>query len=193
MDSPHPSPDVTRLLHQWRDGDEAALAELTPLVYAELRRLAGSYLRRERSGHTLQPTALVNEAYMRLAGQKNSDWQSRNHFIGVAANAMRQILVDHARRHLAGKRGGGNVNLSFEDALSVCDERSADLIALDDALKDLAVMDPRKARAIELRHFGGLTIPEIAQSLSISVATVERDLRMAQMWILRHIRGENPA
>ena len=147
--------DVTRLLGEWRSGDAAALEALTPLVYRELHRLAQGYLRRERPGHTLQPTALINEAYMRLAGRQDKvDWESRSHFVAVAAQHMRQILVDHARRKHAEKRGSGAAAVSLTDAGLFTPARSADLLALDEAIEALAAMDPRKAKAVELRFFG---------------------------------------
>jgi RNA polymerase sigma-70 factor, ECF subfamily len=179
--------EVTRLLAEWAKGDSSALEELTPLVYRELRQLAASHLRRERPGHTLQPTALVHEAYMRLVDQKNPDWQSRSHFYGVAARLMRQILVDHARRKNAGKRAGFNVPL--EDAVSFEVNRSQDLIALDIGLNGLEKIDARKCKAIELRYFGGLSTEEIAQVLEVSPITVRRDLRMAEAWLHREMQS----
>jgi RNA polymerase sigma-70 factor, ECF subfamily len=156
------------------------VAELIPLVYGELRQLAAAYLRGERQGHTLQPTALVHEAYLRLVDQSSPDWQSRSHFYGVAARVMRQILVDHARRKQAKKRAGKPVPL--EDAVRSPD-RSGDLVALDDGLTDLEKVDARKCQAIELRYFAGLTMDEIAQALNVSVETVRRDMRMAEAWL----------
>jgi RNA polymerase sigma factor (TIGR02999 family) len=175
------SHEVSRLLAEWAKGNSGALEELTPLVYRELRRLAASYLRRERLGHTLQPTALVHEAYLRLVNQKNPSWQSRSHFFGVAARLMRQILVEHARRRRAGKRAGQRVSL--EEAVSFQRERSRDLIVLDSCLATLEKLDPRKCKAIELRYFAGLSMDEIAQTLDISDVTVRRDLRMAEAWL----------
>ena len=173
--------EVTRLLAEWRAGNERAVGELIPLVYGELRRLAAAYLRGERQGHTLQPTALVHEAYMRLVEQSSPDWQSRSHFYGVAARVMRQILVDHARRKLAKKRAGAAVTL--EQAVSFQEEGSKDLVALDTALRDLEKVDERKCHAIELRYFAGLSMEEIAQAMNLSVQTVRRDLRMAEAWL----------
>ena len=190
---PVSSGEVTRLLADWRAGSQSALDELTPIVYNELRRLAGSYLRRERPGHTLQPTALVNEAYMRLAGQDHQNWESRTQFFGVAAQLMRMILVDPGRRKLAGKRGGGARQAVLEEAFFVSEEREPALLALDDALTELAAFDPRKARIVELRYFGGLTSEEVAQSIGISSATVVRETRSAQLWIARHMAGETPS
>jgi RNA polymerase sigma-70 factor, ECF subfamily len=173
--------DVTRLLAQWAGGNRQALDDLTPLVYRELRRLAASSLRKEHQGHTLQPTALVHEVYLRLVDQKNPNWQSRSHFFGVAARLMRQILVDHARKRHAGKRAGHKVSL--EEAVSFQHERSRDLVALDSGLNALEKLDPRKCKAVELRYFGGLSIDEIAQALDVSPVTVRRDLRMAEAWL----------
>jgi len=179
--------EVTRLLGEWANGSQQALDRLTPLVYGELRQLAASYLRKERPDHTLQPTALVHEAYLRLVDQQNPSWQDRSHFFGVAARLMRQILVDHARRRQAGKRGGHNVSL--EDTVSFARERSADLVALDDSLSALEKLDPRKCRAVELRYFGGLAMEEIARTLEVSAITVRRDLRMAEAWLYQQMRG----
>lgn len=179
--------DVTRLLAQWAQGDEKALAELTPLVYRELRQLAAGYLRKERSGHTLQPTALVHEAYLRLLEQTSPGWENRSHFFGVAARLMRQILVDHARRKQAGKRGG--LKVSLDEAVSFQQERSGDLVTLDSGLNALEKIDPRKCKAVELRYFGGLSMVEIAQALDVSEVTVRRDLRMAEAWLHREMGG----
>ena len=173
--------EVTRLLAEWRAGDERAVGELIPLVYGELRRLAAAYLRGERKGHTLQPTALVHEAYLRLVEQSSPDWQSRSHFYGVAARVMRQILVDHARRKLAKKRAG--VAVTLDQAVSFQQEGSGDLVALDAALTDLEKFDARKCQTIELRYFAGLSMDEIAQAMQLSVQTVRRDLRMAEAWL----------
>ena len=179
--------DVTGLLVQWANGNKNALDALTPLVYKELRRLAASHLRRERKSHTLQPTALVHEAYLRLVDQKNPNWQNRSHFFGVAARLMRQILVDHARSRHAGKRAAARVSL--EEAVSFQRERSRDLVALDSSLNALEKLDPRKCKAIELRYFGGLSMDEIAKTLDISAVTVRRDLRMAEAWLHREMQS----
>ncbi|MFZ0797349.1 MAG: ECF-type sigma factor [Terriglobales bacterium] len=179
--------EVTRLLAAWAKGDQQALEDLTPLVYRELRQLAASYLRKESPGHTLQPTALVHEAYLRLVEQKNPDWQGRSHFFGVAAHLMRQILVDHARRRRAGKRAALRVSLA--EAVSFQPERSRDLVALDSGLKALERLDPRKCKAVELRYFGGLSMDEIAQALEVSPITVRRDLRMAEAWLHHEMRN----
>jgi RNA polymerase sigma factor (TIGR02999 family) len=173
--------EVTRLLAQWAKGDQQALEELTPLVYKELRQLAASYLRKERNSHTLQPTALVHEAYLRLVDQKNPNWQSRSHFFGVAARLMRQILVDHARQKHAGKRAA--IKVPLEDAVTFHRDRSRELVALDSGLSALEKLDARKCKAVELRYFGGLSMDEIAQVLEVSPVTVRRDLRMAEAWL----------
>jgi len=179
--------EVTLLLAEWAKGNPDALNDLMPLVYRELRHLAASYLRKERQGHTLQPTALVHEAYVRLVDQTNPTWQSRSHFYGVAARLMRQILVDHARRKQAGKRGG--LKVSLDEAVSFQPERSRDLVALDSGLKALEKIDPRKCQAVELRYFGGLSMEEIAQALGVSAVTVRRDLRMAEAWLHKEMRS----
>jgi RNA polymerase sigma-70 factor, ECF subfamily len=173
--------DVTRLLVEWVNGNKTALDDLTPLVYKELRLLAANHLRRERKSHTLQPTALVHEAYLRLVDQKNPNWQNRSHFYGVASRLMRQILVDHARTRQAGKRAGRRVSL--EEAVGFHQERHRDLLALDVSLTALERLDPRKCKAVELRYFGGLSMDEIAQALDVSAVTVRRDLRMAEAWL----------
>jgi RNA polymerase sigma-70 factor, ECF subfamily len=183
--------EVTRLLHDWRGGDQAALEKLTPLVYGELRRLARHYLRGERPDHTLQGTALVHEAYVRLVGQTGPEWQNRAHFFGVAARLMRQILVDHARRHNAGKRGGGERPASLEESAVFTPARAADLVALDEALHALARFDPRKSRLVELRYFGGLQLEEIGEVEGLSVATVRRQLRTAEAWLHREMTGDS--
>ena len=180
--------DVTRLLLAWRNGDEQALEKLTPLVYNELRRLAARYLRRERADHTLQATALVNEAYLQLIDQPQMDWQNRAHFIGVAARLMRNILVDHARAHATAKRGQGAAGLPLDEAKGVHSQTAPDVLALDDALQDLAKIDKRKSRIIELRYFGGLSMEEIAEVTGFSVATLRRELRLAEAWLGRQIQ-----
>jgi RNA polymerase sigma factor (TIGR02999 family) len=181
------SHEVTLLLAEWAKGNQNALDALTPLVYRELRQLAASYLRKERQGHTLQPTALVHEAYLRLVDQTNPTWQSRSHFYGVAARLMRQILVDHARRNQAGKRGGFKVPL--DEAVSFQHERCRDLVALDTGLNALEQIDPRKCKAVELRYFGGLSMDEIAQTLHVATITVRRDLRMAEAWLHQEMQN----
>src|SRR5262245_9941335 len=179
--------EVTRLLFEWKSGNPAAIEALTPLVYNELRRLAAHYLADERSADTLQPTALVHEAYLRLVSQDAPDWESRSHFFGVAAHLMRQILVDHARKHKSQKRGGGLANVPLEEALGFAPERSAMVIALDDSLTALAKLDERQAKVIELRYFGGFSVEETARALNISVATVGRDQRLAEAWLHREM------
>ena len=182
--------DVTRLLVEWGDGDEAALARLMPLVYDELRRLARHYMRRERPGHTIQPTALVNEAYLRLVGQTNIRWQNRAHFFGIAAGVMRRVLCDHARARLADKRGGGAVRVSLVEAEARPDEQATDALALDEALGGLAEVDPRKARVVELRYFGGLSVEETAEVLKVSRSTVLHDWNMARAWLYQQMKSE---
>src|SRR5262245_26427209 len=176
---------VTHLLLAWREGDRGAFDRLVPMVYAELRRLAHRYMQGERSGHLLQTTALVHEAYFRLVGL-DRDWEGRGHFFAVAAQVMRQILVDFARRRGAGKRGGGAVAVPLDEA-AISLERAEELIRLDDALQALARLDERKARIVELRFFGGLTIEETAEVLGLSHATVERDLKLARAWLQREM------
>ena len=178
---------VTLLLAKWAKGSQEALDELTPLVYKELRQLAANYLRKERPGHTLQPTALVHEAYLRLVDQSSPNWQNRSHFYGVAARLMRQILVDHARRRQARKRAGLKVPL--EQAVSSHRDRSRDLVALDLGLTALERIDPRKCRAVELRYFGGLSTEEIAEALKVSANTVLRDLRFSEAWLHDEMRS----
>jgi len=179
--------DVTRLLIEWKQGNQAAVDALTPLVYQELRRLAASYMRDERAAATLQPTAIVHEAYLRMVSQEMPDWESRSHFFGVAAQLMRQILVDHARKHNSAKRGGGIPKAPLEDALGFGTERAPAMIALDDALTELAKVDPRQCKVVELRFFGGFSIEETAKSLGISVATVGREQRLAEAWLYREM------
>jgi RNA polymerase sigma factor (TIGR02999 family) len=181
--------EVTFLLAEWARGNEQALEQLTPLVYKRLRQLAASYLRKERQGHTLQPTALVHEAYLRLVGQTSPNWQNRAHFYGVAARLMRQILVDHARQKQAGKRAGSRARVSLDQALGFQRERSADLIALDISLSVLEKIDARKCKAVELHYFGGLSLEETAEVLEVSLITVRRDLKMAEAWLQREMQG----
>ena len=175
--------DITRLLVAWSDGDRSALEELTPLVHAELRRLAHHYMRGERPGHTLQTSALVNEAYIRLIDWKNVRWQNRAHFFGVSAQLMRRILVDFARERQVQKRGGGALRVSLGDAADLTVERGADLLALDEALAALAQVDDRKASVVEMRFFGGLSVEEAAEVLGVSKETVMRDWRLAKAWL----------
>ncbi len=182
-----PANEITGLLADWSKGDQSALERLVPLVYQELHKLAHSYLRDESPGHTLQPTALIHEAYLRLIDQNIQEWQSRAHFYGVAARLMRQILVEHARSRRAEKRGGGALKLSLDEALHYSREQAAELVALDDALTALAAIDERKCRVIELKYFGGLTVEETAEALGVSIPTVVRDTRMAQAWLHREM------
>jgi len=184
--------DVTEILQDW-NGSNDAPARLMPFVYDELRRLAASYLRRERSDHTLQPTALVHEAYMRLVDQSRVQWQNRAHFYSIAAQMMRRILIDHARAHASDKRGGHERRLSLDEAAILPQERAADLIALDDALKQLAATDERKSRVVELRFFGGLSVKETAEVLGVHPATVERDWTVAKAWLYRELSAGNTA
>lgn len=183
--------EVTRMLLDWSNGDKAALDKLVPVVYEELRRLASYYMRRERPGHTLQTSALVNEAYMRLVDYRQMQWQSRAHFFAVAAQAMRRVLVDHARKQRFAKRGGGAVKVSLDESLAVSQKQAADLIALDDALTGLEAIDARKCRIVELRFIGGLNIEETAEVLDISPATVQREWRAAKAWLYRAIKEGN--
>jgi len=181
-------PDVTQLLINWGKGDKQALDQLMPLVYKELHLIASRYLRRERQGHTLQTTALINEAYLRVVNQNSVNWQNRAQFFGVAAQMMRRILVDHARSHLYAKRGGGAEKLTLDEAIATPQERDFELVALDDALITLAAIDPQQSRIIELRFFGGLTIEETADVLGISPATVKRDWNIAKAWLYGEIK-----
>lgn len=182
-----PSNQVTELLVRWRGGDKAALDSLMPLVYAELRRIANHYLQRERSDHTLQSTALVHEAYVRLTQQDLPQWQNRAHFFAVAAQLMRQILVDHARSHRASKRGGSVYKLALEDAEEQANVLDVDIVALDDALKSLAVMDTQQSRVVELKFFGGLSVEDTAEVLGVSASTVKRDWTTARAWLFREL------
>jgi len=185
------SSDVTRLLAQWSQGNQAALDQLTPLVYQELRLRARNYLRRERPDHTLQPTALIHEAYLRMMGENLPEWQNRAHFFAIASRAMRQILVDHARRRDAGKRGSGVVDLSLDEALVPAQSESNDVLALDEALTKLAAFDERKCRIVEMRYFGGCTVEETAEALGIAAITVMRETRVAEAWLRRAMLGED--
>ena len=178
---------ITDLLVAWGDGDQTALERLFPLVYDELRRLAAFYLRRERSDHTLQPTALVNEVYLRLVDQRRVGWQNRAQFFGVAAQMMRRILVSHARSRHAAKRGGSDRRITLQDELAVADQRDVNLLALDDALTKLEAIDPEKSKLVELRFFSGLTVPETAEVMSVSPRTVDRKWQTAKAWLYREI------
>lgn len=180
--------DVTAILRAWSDGDPRALDQLTPIVYDELRRLARRYMRQERVGHSLQTAALVNEAYLRLVDCKRMQWKNRAHFFAVSARLMRRILVDHARRRNQ-KRGGGVPHVALDDAAVVTSEGATDLVALDDAMNALAQLDPRKARVVELRFFGGLSVEETAEVLQVSAVTVMRDWSSAKAWLYRELAG----
>jgi RNA polymerase sigma-70 factor, ECF subfamily len=180
--------EVSMLLRAWSEGDQQALERMTPIVYKELHRLAHRYMGRERAGHSLQTTALVNEAYMRLVDYKRMQWQDRAHFFAVSAQLMRRILVERARRHNQ-KRGGGVRHVPLDEAAMVSGKRPADLVALDDALNTLARFDPRKVRVVEMRFFGGLSLDETAEVLQVSSVTVRRDLRTAKAWLHRELTG----
>lgn len=184
-----PAQNVTELLVAWGNGDESARDELMPLVYQELHRLAHRYMGRERIGHTLQTSGLVNEAYLRLIDQGQVRWQNRDHFFGIAAQMMRRILVDYARSRQYAKRGAGAQQISFDEALIVSPERVQEVVALDDALKDLAQFDQRKSQIVELRFFGGLSIEETAELLKVSPGTVMRDWTLAKAWLRNQIVG----
>jgi len=182
-----PTHELTQLLIAWSDGDRAALDKLTPLVYEELRRLAHLYMSHERKGHTLQTTALVHEAYLRLFNREEIHWQNRAHFFAIAAQLMRRILVDHARGHASQKRGGKAQIVSLDEAAVISQERASEVIALDEALKGLAVIDPQQSRIVELRYFGGLSVDETAEVLSLSPATIKREWSSAKLWLHREI------
>jgi RNA polymerase sigma factor (TIGR02999 family) len=191
MPTSSPSPqEVTQLLVDWGNGNQAALDQLIPLVYTELRQLARHYMRRERLGHTIQTTALIHEAYLRLVDQNQVRWENRAHFLGIAARLMRQILIEHARRRTRAKRGGGVGTISLDEAAIVSQARATELLTLDDALERLAAIDPRKSRVVELRFFGGLSTKEAAEVLNVAPNTVLRDWRMAKAWLHREISHE---
>jgi len=183
--------EVSQLLRAWSDGDQTALDKLMPLVYEELRRMAKRHMDRQNPGHTLQTTALIHEAYLRLIDQKETRWQNRAHFFAVAARAMRSILVDYARARQAAKRGGEAIVVSLDEAAVASDERAAEMVALDDALEGLAAFDRRKCRVVELRYFGGLSVEETAEVLKVSPETVARDWRLARTWLLRELSKIN--
>jgi len=184
MSSTH---EVTELLTAWSGGDKAALDKLMPLIHQELRRIAHRYMSRERPGHTMQTTALVNEAYLKLVNREGVHWQNRAHFFAIASQLMRHILVDHARRHAYAKRGGGTQTISLDEAMVVSQERAAEVVALDDVLKQLAEIDPQQSRIVELRFFGGLTIEETAVVLSLSPATIKREWTSAKAWLYHEL------
>ena len=185
----HAPENVTQLLTDYRTGKREALDELLPLVYDELHRIAARYLRAERREHTLQPTALVNEAYLRLVDQRNVDWQNRAHFYGIAAQVMRRVLVDYARARGREKRGGKEVKVPLDEALAVAQEQDVDLVRLEEALVRLAALDAQQGRIVELRYFGGLSIEETAEVLGVSESTVKRDWAMARAWLQRELLG----
>lgn len=185
-----PPPDVTQLLLEWSKGNQGSSDRLMPLVYEELRRVAQNYLSHERPDHTLQATALVHEAYLKLVNQTSVDWRDRAHFFGLASQMMRHILVDHARRHQAAKRGGLAQRLTLVEAVSFPEKKEFDLVALDEALTRLAQLDPQHSRIVEMRFFGGLTIEETATALGVSVATVNREWRLAKAWLLRELTNK---
>jgi RNA polymerase sigma-70 factor (ECF subfamily) len=182
------SGQFTTLLQKWSQGDKSALKALTPVVYKELHKLAVVNLSREREDHTLTPTALLHEAYLKLVNHKQDHWHGRTHFYAVASHIMREILIEHARKHRAAKRGGGHAKVSFDDAIAFPQERSDAVLALDEALQELAKRDERKAQLIELRYFGGLSSQEIAEVLNVSVSTITRESRMAEAWLQRYLK-----
>jgi RNA polymerase sigma factor (TIGR02999 family) len=182
--------DFTLLLRAWGEGDAEALGRLTPLVYQELRRIARGYMAHERPNHTLQATALVNEAYLRLIDTRQVDWQDRAHFLAICARAMRQILVDHARSRASQKHGGGQMPLQFDENLGLPQSHHSHLLELDDALKRLAELDPRKSQVVELRFFGGLSLEETCEALKVSPRTVKRDWQLARAWLYRELGGK---
>ena len=182
--------ELTQLLIDWNNGDQSAFDRLMPLIDEELRRLAHRYMSRERAGHTLQTTALVNEAFVRLVNRKNVNWQNRAHFYGIAAQLMRTILVDHARSHACAKRGGGALKLELDVALVMSQKKASEVIALDDALKELARLDPQQSRIVELRFFGGLTVEETAEVLQLSPATIKREWSTAKAWLYHELSKE---
>lgn len=187
----NPHGEVTSLLAAWGKGDQNALNELMPLVYNELHRIARRAWSRQEQGNTLQPTALINEAFLRLAGSENASFQNRSHFLAVACTAMRQILVNHAKSRHTGKRGSGGVELSLDDVQLAVNQEAAEVVALHEALTRLQEIDPRKSRVVEMRYFGGLSIEETAEALGVSVITVNRDWRLARTWLIREMRGES--
>ena len=191
MTDASPQQQVTQLLCDWRSGDGEALAKLIPLIQPELQRLAHRYMSRERAGHTLQTTALVDDAYLRLADSKHPQWENRAHFFAVAAGLMRRIMVDHARHRQALKRGGGAVMVALDEATMAAQSRGTELLALDEAMEKLATFDRRKAEVVEMRYFGGLTMEEIAEVLKIHVNTVTRDWTAARAWLFATLSGEN--
>ena len=182
--------EISQLLAEWSDGDNSVLERLLPLVESELRRLAHAYMRKEGVNHILQPTALVNEAYLKLIEQKNVKWENRAHFYAIAARVMRRILLDHAKHRLRGKRGGGADHVEFDEASVMTAEKSTEILALDEALNRLAEIDPLKSQIVEMRHFGGLSVEETAAALQVSPITVMRHWNLAKAWLRREISGE---
>jgi RNA polymerase sigma-70 factor, ECF subfamily len=191
--NPTPHHEITQLLEEWSGGNQAALDKLYPLVYEELRTMAHRFMRRERKGHTLQTTALINEAYLRLVDQKNVHWANRSHFFGISSQIMRRILVDHARRYASHKRGGDAQQVLLDEAALVTKERARELLLLDEALSSLSKLDPRRSQVVELRYFGGLNNDEIAEHLKISANTVMRDWNMARAWIYQQLTDSQPS
>ena len=191
-DPPRQEHEITQLLAEWREGNQAALDDLYPLVYDELHRLARRYMSREKKGHTLQTTALINEAYVRLVDQRNVHWANRSHFFAISAQIMRRILIDHARRHAYAKRGGGARQVSLDETATVVSGDLSEFLRLDEALKSLAELDPRRSQVVELKYFGGLNNDEIAEVLKISKNTVIRDWNMARAWLYRQLTGSAP-
>lgn len=191
-DLPRQEHEITQLLAEWREGNQAALDELYPLVYDELHRLARRYMSRERKGHTLQTTALINEAYVRLVDQRSVQWANRSHFFAISAQIMRRILIDHARRHAYAKRGGGARQVSLDETATIVDNDLSEFLRLDEALKSLAELDPRRSQVVELKYFGGLNNDEIAGVLKISKNTVIRDWNMARAWLYGQLTGSAP-
>lgn len=191
-DPPRQEHEITQLLAEWSEGNQAALDDLYPLVYDELHRLARRYMSRERKGHTLQTTALINEAYVRLVDQRSVHWANRSHFFAISAQIMRRILIDHARRHAYAKRGGGAQQVSLDETATVAPGNLSEFLRLDEALKSLAELDPRRSQVVELKYFGGLNNDEIAGVLKISKNTVIRDWNMARAWLYRQLTGSPP-
>jgi RNA polymerase sigma-70 factor (ECF subfamily) len=191
VSDPNPQGEVTKLLAAWSSGDQSALNQMMPLVYAELHRIARRAWSQSPHNQTLQPTALINEAYLKLANAENASFQDRCHFFAVASKAMRQILVNHAKGRLSGKRGGGLVNVSLDDVQPAVHQEAAEIVALHEALEALQTVDPRKSMVVEMRYFGGLSIEETAEALGISVVTVNRDWRLARSWLIREMNRES--
>ena len=190
-EEPPKSPEITQLLVAWGKGDETALDQLIPVVYGELRRIAGNFMRRQNQAHTLQASALVNEAFLRLVDSNKVNWQSRTHFFAVSAQLMRRVLVDAARRRNSQKRGGDRLRITLDDRVDISNENETDLVALDEAMTRLANLNPRHSRIVELRYFGGLTEEQVADTLNISARTVRRDWSVARAWLYRELQSQN--